>query len=164
MYKKFGEIPTDISTVINVKSTREKLGIKPPSAVFKTRYNARIKISSFAGFGTHSLLMALIKKVGIDSKFAKSIIFNKASLRFEKEALKSIRIQIDRYKQKIQKMYFYPVIKSLSQEIEETIIDQFKIYSIGIDNIESKLKKEKVEKNKQKELLTKISKDIEEIF
>ncbi|MCK5312010.1 MAG: hypothetical protein KAJ62_07870, partial [Desulfobacteraceae bacterium] len=141
-----------------------RLDIKPPSAVFLTQYNARIKISSFTGFGLYSLLLILIKKLKKESNIVMTSVLKKAYLRFKKEALRSIKLQIEEYKQKVKVEYFDFLIKALSQEIKEIIIDQFQIYSVEINKIESIINKEKSEKDKQKESLLLITKDIEEVL
>ena len=164
MSSGFFDINADILNIINVQSVKKRLGIRPPSATFTTQYSARIKISTFTGFGIYSLLMVFIKTVGKESKVAMTPLLKKASLRFKKEVLRSIKFQLNEYKKKVKNEYFGLLIRALSKEINEIIIDQFSIFSVEIDNIRSKLKKEKSENSKEKELLQSISKEIEEIL
>ena len=164
LYNKFGNMSDEIRTLTNLLSVKEKLGIKPPSTIFTTRYSAKIKISSFTGLGVYLLFLVLIKKVRKDPKFVKTSVFRKASLRFKSEVLRSIKLQVNEYKQKIREKYFYLLIQALSQEINEIIIDQFQIYSVEIDKIESQFKKEEPVKAKQKKILRSISMEIEEIL
>ncbi|MCK5542929.1 MAG: dynamin family protein [Desulfobacterales bacterium] len=154
----------DIHKLTDLHALKKRLDIKPPSAVFLTQYNARIKISSFTGFGLYSLLLILIKKLKKESNIVMTSVLKKAYLRFKKEALRSIKLQIEEYKQKVKVEYFDFLIKALSQEIKEIIIDQFQIYSVEINKIESIINKEKSEKDKQKESLLLITKDIEEVL
>ncbi|MCK5313012.1 MAG: dynamin family protein [Desulfobacteraceae bacterium] len=164
LYKKLGNVDCDNLTLPDLWFVKEKLGIKPPPTIFTTQYSARIKISSFTGFGLSSLLLVLMKTLKKEPKFVAASVFKKASQRFKKEILRSIKSQINDYKQKIREEYFYLLIKALSEEINEIIIDQFQIYSVEIDNIESKFRQEKSEKDKQKKFLRSIYNEIEEIL
>ncbi len=164
LHNKLGKMFFDKLGIADLYSIKQRLDVKPPPAAITIRYNARIKIDSFAGFGMHSILRFVLKKLDKDVDFGKSFMFNKACIRLKNEILKSIKIQVLDLKQKIKQKYFYILIDFLSKEIEETIIDQFKMYSIEIDKIKQKLNQEKSEKGKQRKLLNQIAKDVKAIL
>jgi GTPase SAR1 family protein len=171
LYKKLGKMShelvdtdADILTLTELKEIKKRFAIKPPATIFTTKYNARIKISSITGFGLYSLLLVLVKRIKKESKVVLPALLRKALIKFKREAKRSIKLRIDEYKQKVKEEYFDILIKALSEEINELTIDQFQIYSVEIDNIKSIIKKEKSGKDKQKELLLLISKDIEEVL
>jgi Dynamin family len=161
LYRKFGDMETGLHSISDLFFIRQNLGINTPSMVLMTRYNSRIKIGSFAGLGVFSLFLLVMKRVGKEPRFAKTSVLKKASLSFKKEVFRSIKIQINEYKQKIEKDYFHLLVQALSREINDIIIDQLRIYSVNIDNVESKLKREETEKIKQKEFLDLITKELE---
>jgi len=166
LYSQFGKRSMDLS--IGLQAIKKRLKIKPPSANFKTRYSARIKVSSFAGFGIHSLLLCIIKALKKEPKFImiplSTLVLKKVSSQFKKEVLKSIKLQINVYSKKIREEYFYLLIRALSQIVNEKIIEQFQIYSVEIDKIESIIKKEQSEKSEQKAFLGLVYEEIEGVL
>ncbi len=171
LHEKLGEMPkelfeyrADILNLPDLKALKKEIGIRPPEAVFIYRYNARIKISTFTGLGLYSLFLLFFKKVKKELKTVRASILRNTSLRFKNEALRSIKLQLEKYRQRLKNEYFNILINALSEEINTILIDQFQVYSIEIDNIESIIKKDKSEKNKHKEFLKLISKDIKMIL
>ncbi len=154
---------SELLNITDIQSMKKRDGLKPPSTRFTTQYNARIKISSFTGFGIHSLLLFFIKKSSKKSNTVLDLILKKASLMFKKEVLRSIKLTIDEYKKKLKQDYFEVLIEAVTKDIKEVLIDQFQIYSVKIDKIETIIKQEKYEQKGQKEFLLLMLRDIKEV-
>jgi hypothetical protein len=164
MSYEFFDPNSETINLTDLQTRKKRIGIKPPVVSVVTRYDARIKLSSFSGFGLYSLFFVLVKKVKKESKNVLSPLLKFVSLRFKKEILRLIKLQIKEYKQNVKKSYFNILIKGLADEMSEIVTDQFQFYSVEIDNIESIIAKDKSEKDKQKESLLLISKDIKKAF
>ncbi len=149
---------------VDLKSVKGIMGLAPPKPVFATKYSARIKFDSMAGFCFHFIayLMSRVFKEKIRPSGFSGL--KSAGTRIKKQTLQSVVLYLNEYSADLRSKYFVKLVPAVSRDFHDKLMDGFQIGDVEMEKIESLMAEEKWEKESQIQILGSIKSFLRKIY
>ncbi len=149
---------------VDLKSVKKIMGLAPPKPAFATKYNARIKFDSMAGFCFNFIadIMDRIFKDKIRPSGFSGL--KNAGTRIKKQTLQSVVLYLNEYSADLRSKYFVKLVPAVSRNFHDKLMDGFQIGDVEMEKIESLMAAEKWEKESQIQILESIKDFLKKIY
>ncbi len=149
---------------VDLKAVKGIMGLAPPMAIFATRYSARIKLDSMAGFCLN-FLSGIVNRI-YRGKFQFSGLagLKNAGARIKKQTLQSVTLYFHEYSTDLRVQYFLKLISAVSRDFHDKLMDGFQMCDIEMEKIQGLVKAEQWEKESEIQILESIKVFLKEIY
>ncbi len=150
--------PVDMRVVSGI------MDLAPLKPAFTTKYSARIKLDSMAGFCFHFLSGIINKMSKRKSQISGSAGLKSAGTRIKKQTLQSVAFFLNEYSTNLKDLYFFQLVPAVSRDFHEKLMDGFQMCDVEIEKIEALVKAEQWEKQSQIHILESIKVFLKNIY
>ncbi|MCK9274723.1 MAG: dynamin family protein [Syntrophales bacterium] len=137
---------------------KRRSGIRTPSFASTLHYTAKVRSEAVIRLGfykTMGILKGLIKK-GKKGQTEEIFAIRDAMGRIKKETIRSIAFHMNDYKENLKFQYLYILTDKIAQNIYETIIDRFRVFTVDMSEATGLIDGNQIEKNRVIEMLNDI--------
>ncbi|MCP3940786.1 MAG: dynamin family protein [Desulfobacteraceae bacterium] len=149
--------------VVDIQVIKKILGLKLPETIFTARYTTKMRANALTGLGLQSIIQLVSSLVDKHIRFSFTPGFDRAALKIKKESLASIQYQINLYHDRLNTLYFTPLIQAVTRDFKEKIHQRFALYESLNDEMEILFSLKQSEKVIQQEKICSIKNKINAI-
>ncbi len=136
---------------VDITAIKKILGLRLPDQVFTAHYTTRMKTHALTDFGGHSILLFIGALVDRHVHFSFTPGLHKAAGKIKKESLKLVRQQVQGYHLALKQDYFIPLIRAVTRDFKDKIIQRFSLYENLTTDLESFFELKADEKTRRRE-------------
>jgi hypothetical protein len=137
---------------------KRRSGIHMPSFASTLHYTAKVRseaINRLGFYKTIGILKGLLKK-GKEERSGEIYAIRDGMRRIKKETIRSIVFHMNGYKENLKFQYLYPLTDRIAQNIYETVIDRFRVFTVDMSEATGLIDGNQVEKDRVIEMLNEI--------
>ncbi|WDP86567.1 MAG: dynamin family protein [Desulfobacter sp.] len=113
---------------VDINQIKKILGLGLPRKVFSPKFTTRMRANALTDFGFHSFALFISALVDKHVRFSFTPGFNKAADKIKKESLVLVRHQVKGYHQALRQDYFAPLIRAVTRDFKDKILQRFTLY------------------------------------
>lgn len=141
-------------------------GLTLPPLVAAMRYSARIKTEAVMRLGAYSFMgfFRKILKKPVGNHRAQAIrALKESSRQMKRETRQSILFHFKDYRENLKFQYIFKLLDAAVKELYESLFDRFRVYAVDLSQAVELTGREKIDRHRTSELLTKMQQDVNSI-
>jgi len=135
---------------------KRKNGVRMPSFVSTLHYSAKIRSEAIMRLGVYKLVgvvRGLLRKRKDKERAGEIFALRDGMGRIKKETMRSLVFHINDYRENLKFQYFYILTDAIAQNIYETVIDRFRIFTVDMSEATDLIDGDQLEKDRVIEML-----------
>ena len=149
---------------VDILAIKKILGLKLPEVLFTARYTTKMRANALTGLGFQSAIALISSLLDKHTRFSFTPGFNRAAALIKKQTLVSIQSQIDIYHERVNTLYFMPLIDAVTRDFKDKIYQRFALYDSFDADMEHLFSLNQKEKQSQKDKVQIIQEKIHKII
>jgi len=149
---------------VDINSIKKILGLQLPELLFTPQYTTRMRTHALTDFSLYSFFLFIGTLVDKHARFSFSPGLNKAAAKIKKESLTLVRSQIRGYHLALNRDYFTPLIRAVTRDFKEKIVQRFSLYESLNKDMEVFYEMKQDEKKEHREKVRGAGKKIQSIL
>ncbi|MBU3951438.1 MAG: dynamin family protein, partial [Proteobacteria bacterium] len=162
--EQLGKKDSRAMAAVDIPAIKKILGLKLPEVLFTARYTTKMRANALTGLGFQSAIALISSLLDKHTRFSFTPGFNRAAALIKKQTLVSIQSQTDLYHERVNTLYFMPLIDAVTRDFKDKIYQRFALYDAFNADMEHLFSLNQKEKQSQKDKVQIIQEKIHKII